>query len=103
MTLKDGFNIIAQRYIEEFCKKHDRYFDYAVADDMGGIICISNEYFFNFNDIRFDIDNDCPKELIFQWQDDCLENDPKYINYQSYFKGLRFEDLEQDKTTKSKK
>ncbi len=73
-------------YIEKFCKKHDLYFEYWIADRVGGI-CQISEYYFNFEDIRIDLELKQPKDFIIDWYDANLENE-EYINYTSYIKGL---------------
>jgi hypothetical protein len=44
-----------------------------------------NNLFFNFDDIRQDINRNLPKGLIIDWLNDCVEaGHDKYINYYSY-------------------
>ena len=78
-------------YIKAFEKKHDLKFDSAVADDLMGVLDFGSTDFFSMCDIIEDIDNDYPKGLIKQWQEDCIQNHPKYINLKSYVMGLRYE------------
>ena len=84
--------------IELFCKKQDLYFDYAINDDLTGVICFSNEYFLNFSDIVKDLKKDVPKGFILQWEEDTIvfnlfkdEDKQKFINYNSYLMGLRYD------------
>ena len=93
-TLSERFDKLADTYIKKFVKKHKYEFSSWVADEVGGIACFIEQYFFSYDDIRQDIDNDYPKDLIFQWQDDSLENQNKTaMNLKSYAMGLRFKDL----------
>jgi len=96
MTLKKRFEAVANEYLLKFIKKQDLDFDGWIGDDVGGIASFICQYFFNFDDIRYDIDNKCKKGLILHWQDDCLENKPNYINYYSYHKGLKFDMLNKE-------
>jgi len=95
MTLQDKFQGITKLYVEAFLRKHDffddetgEYYDYEwVADEVGGILCVS-DYFFGFDDIRYDIDNAIQKDTFFAWYEYCVENEKK-VNYKSYCKGAR--------------
>lgn len=93
MGLRDKLNSVLKEYIRKFEEKHDCRFEYAVSDDLTGIISFGDIYFFHISDIIFDIDTNQPKGLIFEWMSDCAENQHKIINFRSYAMGLRFEDL----------
>ena len=97
MTLKQRYESIATAYLNKFIKKQDLDFDGWVSDDIGGIAFFCCQYFFNLDDIRYDIDNNCEKGLILRWQEDGVDYHMKgntdTINYHSYHKGLRYEDL----------
>ena len=96
MRLRDKLDNILKEYIRLFEEKHEVFFEYAVGDDLMGLLCFG-DYLFTMRDIIYDIDNNLPKSLIFQWQDDSFDSitNPhhKKINLQSYARGLRFEDL----------
>ena len=83
---------ILKKYIKKFEKKHDCYFEYAVVDDLMGVICFGDVLFFDIADIIYDIDTKQPKGLIIDWLYDSINQD-KYINFQSYSKGLRYEQI----------
>ena len=57
-------------YLRFFCKKHELQYAgaYWVGDNVGGIVEVS-DYFINFSDIMYDIDNDVPFEQFFAWKD----------------------------------
>lgn len=95
MDLHIKFDNICQLYVEAFMRKHE-FFDedngeyfihYWVADNVGTMLYI-NDYIIDFNDIRYDIDNDVSKDKFFEWYDYILENEVK-INYKSYLSGFR--------------
>lgn len=100
--LQKQFDDCVMQYIQEFEKKHDVEFEYWVGDEVGGIV-ILNDYYFNFLDIKRDIDTNQPKELIFKWYEEGVEyamnnKKTKHINYSSYISGLRYSDLDKPKT-----
>ncbi len=63
------------------------------------------DYFINFSDVKYCIDNNVSSELFFNWYNDNLENALKkestqtYINLPSYIMGLRHKDLKWQKKT----
>ncbi len=88
-NLKAKYELICNRYITIFCKKQGYEFSGWIADDIGGVAGFIEQYFFCFNDIFFDVNNNCKKGLIFEWQDYCLGLNGTSINYYSYSKGAR--------------
>lgn len=94
------YNEIVFKYLKKFEKKHGYEFSNWVSNEIGGIAVFIEQYFFNFDDIRTDIDNNVKKGLIFTWQEDGVEyalNNPNEettnINFKSYISGLRYSDL----------
>jgi hypothetical protein len=98
MTLKQRYESVATAYLNKFIEKQgfNHSFDGWIGG-IGGIAGFAEQYFFNFDDIRYDIDNDCEVGLILRWQEDGVDHHMKgntdTINYHSYHKGLRYEDL----------
>lgn len=81
--------------INIFCHKHETEFDYAVGDDLSGVLCFGDN-FFNIGDIYFDLKENKPKGLIFKWQNyltdyNITNNVSEFINFGSYCAGVRFE------------
>lgn len=100
--LKIKFEDICNEYIEKFVKKHGYEFSYWVGDDIGGMACFIDQYFFSLDDIRQDINRGAIKELIFRWQDDCVEFDYfRDVNFNSYIMGLRPKDIKQPNKKKN--
>ena len=98
MTLKKQYEIAVNAYIEKFVKKHGYKFTYWVSDEVGETACFIEQYFFNFTDIKYDIDNKVEKGLIFSHQDDSVNHyfkvdKDEIINFRSYAMGLRYEHL----------
>jgi len=88
-TLKERYDILIEEYIQAFVKKHEYEFDGWIANDNTGIAIFIDQYFFNVGDIMYDINNKCKKNLIFEWQDYCMDETNENINFHSYCKGLR--------------
>lgn len=93
MMLKERYTIICNEYLQKFCVKQG--FDYEpeyawVAGNAGGCANVG-DFYFSFDEIRYDIDNDIPKGKIIEWYNYCLETSmldlPLRINYPSYCKG----------------
>ena len=98
MTIKKQYEIAVNAYIEKFVKKHGYEFTYWVSDEVGETACFIEQYYFNFTDIKYDIDNKVEKGLIFSHQDDSVNhhftvNQEETINFKSYAKGWRYEHL----------
>lgn len=91
--LKEQYENIVMEYIQKFCKKQELTFEHWVGDEIGGIACFGDVFFYNFNDIVWDINSNQSKGLIVKWMYDSCDNPDKSINYFSYSKGLRFNDL----------
>ena len=99
----DNLNNAIQKYIEFFCKKQEIEFEYWISNEIGSTAAFG-DYFFNFGDIKNDIETEQPEGKILEWHDANsdfnLMTEPAerlHINYTAWCNGLRFEDL---KTTK---
>ena len=105
--LREELEDILKSYIRKFEAKHDVEMQYAVDDDITGVLDFGDVYFFNTTDVVYDIDHDLPKGLILQWAKDSVDDSKnptrQTINLHSYAKGLRFEDLRKNKRFTSKK
>lgn len=72
--LKGKFDNLANEYLKAFIDKYYTYDDGSKADtywigkEIGGVVEIGDEYY-NFNDIRYCIDNDVKKEQLWSWYD----------------------------------
>ncbi len=90
--LKKRYEDVCNEYVDAFVKKQGVVFDGWVGDDIGSIAGFCEQYFFSLSDIVWDINANCPKGLILKWQEDCVSNPERSINYYSYSKGLRIVD-----------
>ena len=81
------YNNLCNEYVHLFQIKQDYEFCGWIGG-VGGIADFIGEYFFNIDDIMYDMNNKCKKGLIFEWQNYNLDNESR-INYSSYCKGAR--------------
>ena len=92
MKLKTKYEKIVEQYLIAFVEKQDLDIEncYWVADRVGEILSVNEQYYFSFEEIRFDVDNNVKERLIFKWQDESLDNyfkKKKYkVNYENYLK-----------------
>ena len=103
--LRKEWEEILMGYIRKFEKKHDVKLQYAVDDNIMGVLNFGDAYFFDATDVVYDIDHNLPKGLILQWAKDSVDDSKnptrQTINLHSYAKGLRFEDLRKNKRCNS--
>lgn len=107
--IKSDYESACNAYIDVFTKKHGYYFTDWVSNEVGGIACFVEQYYFSIDDIRQDVDMGYPKGLIFEWHEgttdailnfDSQKNKKKkskkapFINLKSYAMGLRYEELD---------
>ncbi len=92
--LKKEYESIVEKYIDAFCQKQeiDKNSLYWIGGNVEDIIDVNGD-FFNFLEIKKDIDTNQPKDEIFKWKNENDYLNGKIINYQSYIKGLRVKDL----------
>ena len=92
MKLKNKYEKIVNEYLQIFIEKQGFDADdcYWIGDKIGEILSVNEQYYFSFDDIRFDVDNNVKENLIFRWHDECLDNyfkKKKYkVNYENYLK-----------------
>lgn len=94
MTLQNRYDKVCNEYAVLFCKK--QMFDETeyswVADEVGGVLECSG-FYFNFQDVVWDMNSKQKPNIIIDWYYASIENAPKSMNYYSYTKGLRFNQL----------
>lgn len=105
--LRKELEEILKSYIRKFEDKHEIEMQYAVDDNITGVLDFGDIYFFDITDVIYDIDHDLPKGLILQWAEDSVDDSKnptrQTINLHSYAKGLRYEDLKENKRCNSKR
>lgn len=90
--LKEKYVKSCNEIVELFCKKQDLDFKFWVGDVVGEVAGCGSYYFY-LSDIILDLDKDLEKGFIFEWYHTSFNSKQKYINYNSYIMGLRYEDL----------
>ena len=87
MKLKTKYEKIVEQYLNAFVEKQELDVEncYWVADRVGELLSVNEQYYFNFNDIRFDVDNNVKAGVILDWQNESIENNFK-VNYENYLK-----------------
>lgn len=87
--LQENYKIICNKYALQFATKHELPFDGWVADDVGEVATMG-DYYVDFRDIKYDIDNDIDKDEYVKYYDYCLEVYTLNLtapNYESWCKG----------------
>lgn len=88
--LKYEYELLCNRYIHRFSRKQELKKKGWVENKIGGVYEFENNYLFNFNDIRWDIDTNQDVNLILNW---FSENKKKLIEtcYIDYTKRIKYE------------
>lgn len=90
--LKEQYEFVCNEYVNAFIKKQSMSFNGWVGDEIGGI-ALCNDFYFNFQDIVWDVNTKQPKGSIVDWYYQNLDTPEKSINYYSYTKGLRVSEI----------
>ena len=88
MKLKLRYEKVINEYLQLFCKKHELDFNDIdwIRNEVGSIFS-TGDYYLDFLDIKFDIDNDIDSSKFFAWYDIALDlgmKDKPIINYQNF-------------------
>jgi hypothetical protein len=83
--LQENFNKAVHAYIDEFQKRYEIEFDGWVGDIIGEI-ATWGEFFFNFSEIKYCIDNNISFNYLVNWYDLILKYQNCFINLKSYIK-----------------
>ena len=92
MKLKTKYKKIVEQYLMAFVEKQELDIEncYWVADRVGELLSVNEQYYFCFDDIRFDVDNNIKAGTILEWQQESIDNyskKKKYkVNYENYLK-----------------
>lgn len=97
--LFENFAKACEDYIRAFEEKHETMLEYWV--ELGEVACMGDR-FYNFCDIRYDIDNGVKVGEIEEWDDYCVTlcelECTKKINFRSWVKGAPRPYSEEDLT-----
>jgi hypothetical protein len=91
--------------VSVFARKQGLTFDFWVADEIGGVACFGDIYFFSLQDMLYDIEGRRKKGLILQWIEDAVEANEKEpdIEFASYREYCLIEDFKNGKIKEDKK
>lgn len=74
--LKSKYQELVKEYTDAFCEKMYGEptcdIDFWVGGDVGGVICIGDDYW-SFDTIRKTVDNSYDPKQVFAWYDYCVE------------------------------
>lgn len=76
-SLQKRYRDVVHRYVEVFILMYfaDNLSDFNnygwVGDEIGGVLCVNDDMFFNFNDIKYCVDYDVADQDLFAWYDYC--------------------------------
>lgn len=92
--VRERYENAVHEYCHIFMQKHGFAYnpDEWVANEVGGVLCV-NDYYLDFDDIKYDIDNDVAENVFFEWYDYCVElmmiDGAPDVNYKSWVRGFR--------------
>lgn len=97
-NLKRRYEKACNDYVNRFCEKQDMTFE-GWVNDIVGEIALCSDFFFNLQDIIWDINSEQKEGVIIDWyyaglQNAESENPLHTINYHSWTKGLTYDYLE---------
>lgn len=87
MDLKETYKTICNKYAQKFAEKHEYSFDDWV--DVGEV-AMMGDFYVDFRDIKYDIDNNVDVDEYVKYYDYCLEVGMLNLsipNYESWCKG----------------
>ena len=86
MSLKARYEKSCMEYIEAF---EADYFEFWVGGRVGGIVAMG-DYFFDFQEIKYCVDNNIPCEKLYEFYDHFLDHyweHKTFVNFESWLKG----------------
>ena len=106
-SLSEAYDIVCGLYAKAFAEKHGIEYNGVewVRNEHGSILCLG-DFFFDFQDIKYDIDHVIDKDEIFRYYDYCLRVDDlglKVMNYENWCRGCpRISDLDLERIERLK-
>lgn len=83
--LKEEYESVCNEYLDRFCEKQGLENEGWVGGIIAGTADCSG-YYFNFQDIVWDINSNQPEKLIIEWYDESMDDILNSVNYYSYTK-----------------
>ena len=92
LELRQCYETACNDYAKLFCHKHEYDFDPTdwVGLDIGTVLCLAEYYYINFQDIKYDIDNEVDRSVFFEWYNYDITMrmlEAQTMNYPSWVKG----------------
>jgi hypothetical protein len=85
-SLKAEYGKIVEKYIKEFERISERDFDSWVGDRIGEV-CNFGDYYIDFSDIKYVVDNEINPDWLFDWYNLILDiYEKKKVNLDTYCK-----------------
>lgn len=81
-------NIAEAFLLKYFDRKRDRYDEWWVGDEIGGIMCI-NDYWFDLHTMLLALRCDVSEKILFSYYDyalECHTDDKQCINFETYIR-----------------
>lgn len=90
--LKKNFEDAANGYVEALLAMYefDAFYGYWIANKVGEVYAYGDRHFFNFDDIRYLVDNNVSLDVFEEWEEYCLDSFELNLstpNLQSWVKG----------------
>ena len=82
-SLEQSYENIINDYIKEFENRVEFKFDYWIAERIGEIACFG-DYYFDFRDVKFVIDNDIILDYLIDWYYFTIDFQECKINLENY-------------------
>jgi hypothetical protein len=91
--------------VSVFARKQGLTFDFWVCDEIGGVACFWDIYFFSIQDMLYDIESRRKKGLILKWIEDAVEANNKEpdIEFAPYREYCSIKDFNNGKIKEDKK
>ena len=80
--INEDYNKVANRYVKKLEMQYNMYFDFWVADEVGGV-ALFGDFFIGYDDIRYLVDNYIPFNLFLAWYAEMSEQFAKYRDVHS--------------------
>lgn len=80
------FEKATNNLIKVFKQKQGFESHYFIGNDYTGVVVFNEQYTYSLEDIYLDIEQDTPKGIIIDWQDERVSNCDTSMNYHNYLK-----------------
>lgn len=85
-NIKERLLNVCKEYVKAFEKQTGCKLQYSIDENYLGVLCFS-DYFFNFKDIVFVVDNNISFEKLDEWYNYALEAGQNSKNFEQWYNG----------------